>query len=84
MKLTIISGIVLIAFLATSNGQLGGIPGLGFGGPPIASAGWFIGQEASKNAVSLAINGALAKTDPATLPPELQVSNCFNLNNNKN
>lgn len=54
---------VLAAFVCDSSAQIGG-PGLG----------WAIGQQASVNAVSLAIDGALAKADPATLPPELQVS----------
>lgn len=65
MKITVVCVIVGIvaAFVCNSHAQIGG-PGLG----------WAIGQQASVNAVSLAIDGALAKADPATLPPELQVN----------
>lgn len=76
-----IASIVLLATVCVSNAQwpaafgFGGAggPGAAAGGPP-ASPGWLIGQGASINAVSLAVNGALAaNSDAATLPPELQV-----------
>lgn len=65
MKVTVVCVFVgvLAALVCDSSAQIGG-PGLG----------WAIGQQASVNAVSLAIDGALAKSDPATLPPELQVN----------
>lgn len=71
MKLTICA-IFVVAAVCVSNAQLP--PGAGgLGGPP-ASPGWLIGQGASINAVSLAVNGALASNaDASTLPPELQV-----------
>lgn len=65
MKLTVVCVFVGVfaVFVCDSSAQIGG-PGLG----------WAIGQQASVSAVSLAIDGALAKADPATLPPELQVN----------
>lgn len=65
MKVTVVCVFVgvIAAFACNSSAQMVG-PGIG----------WAIGQQASVNAVSLAIDGALAKTDPTTLPPELQVS----------
>lgn len=73
MKFTICAMFV-VAVVCVSNAQLA--PGVGgIGGPP-ASPGWLIGQGASINAVSLAVNGALAaNSDGSTLPPELQVCN---------
>lgn len=62
MKITVVCVVVLASFVCVSHAQIGG-PGIG----------WAIGQEASKNAVSFAVDGALAKANPATLPPELQV-----------
>lgn len=62
MKLSIACVAIVVACIATANAQVGG-PG----------AGWLIGQEASKNAVSFAISSSLAKNDPSALPPELQV-----------
>lgn len=62
--------IVLVAAINVSQAQWGA-PGAG--GPPL-SPGYLIGQGASINAVSLAVNGALAtNADASTLPPELQV-----------
>lgn len=75
MKITVVCVFVgvLAAFVCDSSAQIGG-PGLG----------WAIGQQASVNAVSLAIDGALAKADPATLPPELQVSDTKSENRSPN
>lgn len=64
MKISIAFVAIAMACLAISEAQVPGGPG----------AGILIGQEASINAVSIAINSALAKTDPTTLPPELQVT----------
>lgn len=65
------STLVLLAFILVCRGQE---PGTGVGGPPVISPGYLIGQEASKNAVNLAISNALAtNSDASTLPPELQV-----------
>lgn len=53
-----------------------GGPG-GFGGmfaPPAAAAGKMAGQEASKNAVDLAVNSAMSKVNITELPQELQVT----------
>lgn len=53
-----------------------GGPAAGFGGmfaPPAAAAGRMAGQEASKNAVDLAVNSAMSKVNITELPPELQV-----------
>lgn len=72
------ASMVLLATICVSSAQWpaafgGGFGGPGAGGPP-ASPGWLIGQGASINAVSLAVNGALAaNSDGSTLPPELQV-----------
>lgn len=63
MKLSIAFVAIALACVAGGEAQVAA-PG----------AGWLIGQEASVSAVSIAVNSALAKTDPATLPPELQVS----------
>lgn len=60
--------VLLVAAMGVSRAQLAG------GGAPPVSPGWLIGQGASINAVSLAVNGALASNaDASTLPPELQV-----------
>lgn len=61
-----------------------GFGGGGFGGPsgfasmfapPEATAARMAGQEASKNAIDVAVNSALAKVNVTELPPELQVNN---------
>lgn len=64
MKLTVVCTFVgvLALFVCDLNAQLGG-----------PAFGWAIGQQASVSAVSLAIDGALAKSDSSTLPPESQV-----------
>lgn len=66
--------VLLVAAITVSQAQWPPGPG----GPPL-SPGYLIGQGASINAVSLAVNGALAtNADASTLPPELQVrSQCF-------
>lgn len=67
MKVAIfVVAILFVSLGYSSNAQLIG-PG----------AGWTFGQEASKNAVSLAVNSALSKADASTLPPELQVIAIF-------
>lgn len=50
---------VLAAFVCESNAQVG-VGGPGFG--------W------ADNAIAWAVDGALAKADPAAFPPELQVN----------
>lgn len=57
-------------------GGFGGPSGFGgmFGPPPAAAAAKMAGQEASKNAVDLAVNSALAKVNITELPAELQVN----------
>lgn len=66
---SVFSFVLLVVIVAVSQAQLP--PGAG--GPPL-TPGWLIGQGASINAVSLAVNGALASNaDASTLPPELQV-----------
>lgn len=55
---------VLAAFVCDSNAEFG-VGGPGFG--------WVIGQQASANGISIAIEAALAKANPAEFPPELQV-----------
>lgn len=79
MNLTLFSAFALIAFVSDATAQMGG-PG-GFGGlafaPPAAAAGWMAGQEASKNAVDVAINSAISKVNVTELPQELQVNTSF-------
>lgn len=86
MNFTIFGAIALMAFVSDSNAEFGaggfggpaafGGPG-GFGGmfgpPPAAAAGKMAGQEASKNAVDLAVNSAMSKVNITELPLELQV-----------
>lgn len=57
-------------------GGFGGPGGFGgmFGPPPAAAAAKMAGQEASKNAVDLAVSSALSKVNVTELPPELQVT----------
>lgn len=57
------------------QGGFGGPGGFGgmFGPPPAAAAGRMAGQEASKNAVDLAVNSAMSKVNITELPQELQV-----------
>lgn len=86
MNLTLFGAIALMAFVSDSNGQFGVGGGFGgpanFGGPasfggmfapPAATAGRMAGQEASKNAVDLAVNSAMSKVNITELPQELQV-----------
>lgn len=68
MKISVAFVAIALAYVAISDAQVIG-PGVGA----------LIGQEASINAVSIAINSALAKTDPTTLPPELQVKIYINI-----
>lgn len=90
MNLTLFGAFALMAFVSDSNGQFGaaagaGMPGFGgpmnfggmggmFGPPAAATAGKMAGQEASKNAVDLAMNNAMSKVNVTELPPELQVT----------
>lgn len=56
-------------------GGFGGPAGFaGMFAPPAATAGKMAGQEASKNAVDLAVNSAMTKVNVTELPPELQVT----------
>lgn len=64
------------------GGGGGGAP-FGFGGPggfagmfapPEAAAARMAGQEASKNAIDLAVNSAMTKVNVTELSPELQVN----------
>lgn len=74
MNLTLFGAIALVVFVSDSNGQMGGPAGFAaMFAPPAAANGWMIGQEASKNAVNIAITSAMAKVDVAELPTELQV-----------
>lgn len=92
MNLTLFGAIALMAFVSDSNGQFGaGFSGgggspMGFGGPggfaamfapPKATAAQMAGQEASKNAMDMALNSALSKVNVTELPPELQVNECI-------
>lgn len=65
MKVTVVCVVVgvLATFVYDSSAQYGG-PGMG----------WAMGQQASMNAVSFAIDGAMAKAVAAALQPELQVN----------
>lgn len=74
MNLTLFGAIALVAFVGDTSAQFGMPAFANFFGPPVASPGWMIGQEASKNAVNTAVNSAVAKADTKDLPPELEVN----------
>lgn len=72
MNLSLFSVIAFLVFVNDTNGQFG--PFSFFGPPAGVPNGWMIGQEASKNAVNTAVNGALAKADTKEFPPEIEVT----------
>lgn len=72
MNLPLFGVIAFLVFVNDTNGQFG--PFSFFGPPAGVPNGWMIGQEASKNAVNTAVNGALAKADTKEFPPELEVT----------